>query len=199
MFSDGEKLKQLKIYYLFMRADGKSSLSEKRYLDDILTKSDLSDERIKEFRTFCGQVQETPESVIEEIDNVLGQKPSGTIVDFCCISGPFFRFRNIDRDKVMQAQTIWTLINLGYADNEYSEAEKQVVNHLVQRWEMDPALVDELNDTADTILALTQQKEWIRKTARPAADIDRMLQELDQNIKSIKANVEASISEANIA
>lgn len=198
MFSNSEKLKQLKIYYLFMRADGNSSLPEKRYLDDIIAQSDLPEEATKEFQAFCGQMvlaqsMEESKPITEEIDDILGEKHTYSFFPFGFFS------RSIDRDKVMQAQTIWTLINLGYADNEYSETEKQVVNHLVQRWEMDLALVDELNDTADTILALTQQKKWIRKTARPAADIDRMLQELDQNIESMKADVETSISEANIA
>lgn len=196
MVSDGEKLKQMKIYYLFMHADGESSLPEKHYLDDILAKSDLPTESAREFQAYCKQTAsvlsaETSKSVIEKIDGILGEKSTRP-------RGLSF-FETLDCDKILQAQTIWTLINLGYADSEYSEAEKRVVDHLVQRWSLDPVLVAEFNDTADTILALTLQKEWVRKTARPSADIDLMIQELDQNIASMLVNVEISISEADIA
>lgn len=194
MVSDSEKLKQLKIYYLFMHADGESSLPEKRYLDDILAKSELSEEFAQKFQDFCREMApalstKTPEAVIKKIDDILGEKRTGF----------FWFFKNLDSDKTLQAQTIWTLINLGYADSEYSEEEKQVVNHLIQRWDTDPILIAEFNDTADTILALTLQKEWVQKTSRPSADVDRMVQELDRSIASMLANVETSISEAEIA
>lgn len=191
--TEKEKLQQLEIYFLFMYADGESSPSEIKYLDDIIAKSNLSKESVQEFNDFCGQITRkmstgNSKTVIAEIDKLLGEKGSS------CYS-----FCSIDESKNMQAQTIWTLINLGCADSEYSEAEKQIVNHLVERWEMDPVLVDEFNDTADTILTLTLQKKWIQNTSKPYTVINSIIQELDRNIASMFDNVEMSISEANIA
>lgn len=188
-------LLQLKICFLFMHADGESSPSEMKYLNDILAKSNLSKESLQDFQTFCGQMtlkmsSGNPKTVISEIDRLLEEDDSDRV---------YSMFGLIDEIKAMQAQTIWTLINLGYADSEYSEQEKQVVNHLIERWEMDPLLVAEFNDTADTILALTLQKQWIQNTSKPYADINNIIQELDRNITSMFANVETSISEANIA
>lgn len=196
MFFETGKLQQLKILYLFMYADGESSLSETKYLNDILAKSNLSEESVQEFQTFCGQMTlklstGNSRTVIAEIDELLGEKKTSMWLSL--FSG------DIDRSKTMQAQTIWTLINLGYADSEYSEAERAVVSHLVERWEMDSVLVAELNDTAETILALTLQKEWIQSTSKPYADINSIIQELDRNIASMFDNVEMSISEADIA
>lgn len=188
-------LLQLKICFLFMHADGESSPSEMKYLNDILAKSNLSKESLQDFQAFCGQMtlkmsSGNPKTVISEIDRLLEEDDSDRV---------YSMFGLIDEIKAMQAQTIWTLINLGYADSEYSEQEKQVVNHLIERWEMDPLLVAEFNDTADTILALTLQKQWVQNTSKPYADIDNIIQELDRNITSMFANVETSISEANIA
>ena len=188
MFSETEKLQQLKICSLFMYADGESSPSEVKYLDDIIAKGNLPKAVIEDFYTFCGKISlklptGTAKAVISEIDELLRE------------IGPW----GINESKTMQAQTIWTLINLGYADSEYSEAEKTVVKHLVKRWEMDPALVAELNDTAETILALTLQKEWIQTTSKPYTVIHGIIQELERNLASMFANVEISISEADIA
>lgn len=195
MLLEAAKLQQLKICFLFMHADGESSPSETKYLNDILTKSNLSEESLQEFQAFCGQMMlkmstGNPKTVISEINELLGEKRSWWLP---------FMFNSIDGSKGMQAQTIWTLINLGYADNEYSEPEKQVVNHLIERWEMNPNLVAEFNDTADTILALTLQKQWAQNTSKPYTDINNIIQELDRNIASMFANVETSISEADIA
>lgn len=195
MFFEAGKLQQLKICFLFMHADGESSPSETKYLNDILSKSNLSEESLQEFQAFCGKMTlkmstGNQKTVISEIDELLGEKRSGWLP---------FMFGSIDDNKIMQAQTIWTLINLGYADSEYSESEKQVVDHLVERWKIDPVLFAELNDTADTILALTLQKKWIQTTSKPYAEINNTIQELDRNIASMFANMETSISEADIA
>lgn len=194
MFFEAGKLQQLKICFLFMHADGESSPSETKYLNNIVSKGNLSKESLQEFQAFCGQMTlkmstGNSKTVISEIDELLGEKRSGLLS---------FAFGSIDGSKTMQAQTIWTLINLGYADSEYSEPEKQVVDHLIKRWEMDQILVAEFNDTANTILALTLQKQWVQNTSKPYTDINNIIQELDRNIASMFANVETSISEADI-
>ena len=195
MFFEAGKLQQLKICFLFMHADGESSPSVTKYLNNIVSKGNLSKESLQEFQAFCGQMTlkmstGNSKTVISEIDELLGEKRSGLLS---------FAFGSIDGSKTMQAQTIWTLINLGYADSEYSEPEKQVVDHLIKRWEMDQILVAEFNDTANTILALTLQKQWVQNTSKPYTDINNIIQELDRNIASMFANVETSISEADIA
>lgn len=191
-FNESEKIEQLKICLLFMEADGESSRAEMKYLDDIASKMDLSDSGRQEFQAFCGRLLLNPlngdsSTVIQEIDRLLDQKASLG-----------FWLHTINSSKTLQAQTIWTLINLGYADNEYSKAEKEVVKHLVERWEMDPTLISELTDTADTILALTKQKEWVQNAAKPYKEVSAIVEEIDQNIASMFANVETTIEEAEI-
>ena len=107
-------------------------------------------------------------------------------------------YEYLDDDKAAQAQTIWTLINLGYADSDYSEAEKRIVKYLTEKWEVDPVLVAELDDTADALLALSRQKEWIQTTSKSRSDKNKFIEELDRSIAAMYANVEVSISEANI-
>lgn len=196
MLKKSEKLKQLKIYYLFIHADGESSPKEMQYLNDIIENEDLSEKTIEKFQAFCGQMMFTRSSknsdtVIAEIDDLLGENQSEFIYEN--------KYKYIDTNKTAQAQTIWTLINLGYADSEYSEPEKKVVNHLIERWNMDPVLVSELNDTADTILALSQHKMWVQTTAKSQREIQSVIHEMDRNIASMFENVETTISEAGIA
>jgi len=194
MSFESEKVKQLKIYFLFIHADGEASPTEMKLLNEIVEKENLSESDLQAFQAFCGQMMLKPPSgnastALAEIDRVLGQKHSAWVT----------LASSIDQSKTMQAKTIWSLINLGYADSEYSETEKRIVSHLIDRWEMDPILVAELNDTANTILALTLQKEWVKTTSKPYEKTNSMIQELDRNIASMFANVEISIAEAGIA
>lgn len=187
--SNSEVLKQLKIYCLFMHADGTPSPSEAQYLKDITEKMSLSSQTMQKFQAFYGEMSlnllvKTPEMATAQIAEVLGEERTNF---------------GLDGNKTMQTQTIWTLINLGYADSEYSEVEKSIVSYLIKRWEMDPVLVAELNDTADCILALTKQKEWVQTTSRPYAAINGIIKELDRNIATMFANIETTISEADIA
>ena len=186
MFVERTELQQLKIYYLFMHADGSPSMTEANYLSDILTKSNLPEEAKKDFYAFCGQKSlmlstATFETVIAEMDALLGEKTSSCFL---------FPLSTLDHNKNL---------HLGYADGDYSDAEKQFISHLVERWKMDPTLVAEFTDTASTILALTMQKEWIQNTSKPYLTIHSIVQELDRSISSMAANIEISISEADIA
>lgn len=191
-----EKLKQLKIYFFFMYVDGKISPAETRCLNEILTKSDLSKKSLQEFQNFCSQKAYemsigNPKIIIPEIDKILRKKSSDPFV-----SKDKYSYRL--SSEVMEAQTIWTLINLGYADSEYSESEKQITDHLIRLWKINPDLVAEFNDTADAIFACTLQKQWIQNTTRPYTEINNIVQELDRNITTMLVNVEMSISEVNV-
>ncbi len=182
---ESAELKQMKICFLFMCVDGEISTAETSYIDDIISKEDLSESDIEEFQDFCKEMKpkvpfSKPKKAIDKIDKVLEEYTPDRI------------------DETMKAQTIWTLINLGYADGEYCKAEKKVVKHLVKRWEIDPVLVTEFNDTAETILALTKHKEWLQTTCRPYKGIEKTIYEIDRNIKSMFGNIEISISEAYI-
>ncbi len=200
---EADKLQLPKICFLFMCADGVISPAETKYLDNIIEKEELSETGIQEFRDFCERMTsklltKNLTTVFVEIDNVLGQNEYGynsLSKNLSLLSGDS---NNIDRNKIKQMQTIWTLINLGYADGEYCNAEKEVVNYLVDKWKMNPLLVAELNDTAETILSLTKHKEWLQTTSRPYKGIEESIYEIDRNIKSMFDNVELSISEADI-
>ncbi len=192
MDSEAVNLQQLKIYFLFTRADGNSALPETTYLNDIAQKMELSQSAMEEFRAFKKQKGWVSKKLdaINEIDALLGERKQGF----------FNMFRSsLDSSKSLQARIVWTLLNLGYSDREYSAAEERVVQHLIERWEMDPLMVAELNDTVQTLLALNLQKEWLRTTGKQQDEIARITEELDRNIASMYSNVETAISEADVA
>ena len=185
-------MQQIKICYLFLHADGSMSATEKAHFNEILSKKNLLGSEMEEFNSFRSEVSQklstgSAQAVISEVEKVLGEKGGLSL-----FSG------TLDRHKTKQAETIWTLINLGYADDEYSQEEKKVVDYLVGRWGMDPNLIAELNDTDDTILALTIQKNWVQTTSKTQEEIDKITREIERDISTLFSNVEITISEADI-
>lgn len=95
-------------------------------------------------------------------------------------------------------RAIWTMISLGYADTKYSENEKRIVNHLVKKWEIDSAIVSVMIDTAETMLALENKKLWAESTSMSYNDVNRIIADVDADIKRLYHTVEVTISEADI-
>lgn len=190
-FGTSNKLRQLKIYYLFLHADGSISADEMHYLNEIISQMNLSAPCRQEYMAFCDCLQKQyaqidTKTAIKEIEKLVNQNSS--LIPFC-------DFRS---DKKIHAQTIWTLINLGYVDTVLSNAEIDIITYLVKHWKVDATLVHELYDIAETILTLENQKEWLQTTSKTCEEIRSAIEEIDRNIDSLTAAVKMSILEADI-
>lgn len=198
MFFSDKKV-QLKIYYLFMLADGKCSSNEEEMFCSICKSMDIGDDHKMEIINFCENAvhissNDNSAQVIREIAKLLAEDNS----DFFGFTS-IYPINSINKDKCRQVETIWNLLNLAYADTGYSEAEKKVVSFLAEYWEIDPLTLSDLNDTADTILALTRQKDWLKTTSKPYDVITANLKEIDEAIARMAKNVKLLIAESNIA
>ena len=193
MFSSGIKEIQLKIYYFFMLADGECTPDELSKFESICeamgVDADVKIETIK----FCKDSihcdrHDNSIQIIQEVTKILDAD-----------MGPLESFRSINRSKKAQAEVVWNLVNLGYADVEYSEPEKRIVKFLSTYWKMDNAVISDINDTAETILALTKQKKWVKTTNKSYDEITIHIEEIDKEIVHMANNMEILISEADIA
>lgn len=175
---------QFKIYALFLMADGQWRRGEQDCLNTICKEMELDESVKREIITYCRGLGITKgdnsDEVIQEIDKAL--------------SGAFMS--GFSYDSCLQVETVWTMINLGYAEQEYSESEKRVVRHLIEKWEIKPEIVLELADTAETILLLTKHADWLKTIGLPYDETKKRLETVEQQIKLMFDNIQATISEA---
>ena len=206
---------QMKLYYLFMLADGECTDNELKLLDKIVEPMELKKKEREAIRKFAENIfltgssddscstdddyytanndystynEDYSELVIKHIKELLSEK--GYAKKF---------YRSQCGDKVEEARMLSTLINLGYADVSYSKPEKKVVAFLKKYWEADDAMIQAMIDTADTLLIMTKQKEWLQTTDQQYCVIRDSIQEVDDNINRLFNNIEVLISEAEIA
>lgn len=177
---------QFKMYALFLLADGQWRQEEEKLLNTISKEMNLDADIKKETITYCQSLGITTgdhsDMVIQEIDRTLS------------VGGPFF---TLHHNTCVQAETIWTLINLGYADQDYSAAEKKVVQHLIDKWGIKQEMISEFIDTAETILLLTKQIEWLKSVGLPYEETKKRLETVEQQIQLMFDNIQATISEAD--
>lgn len=171
-----------KLYYLFMMADGEVAYSEEKIFNQICKELEIESETKEKIIENCkDKVKESKDlfSVIvrEKIDEEAGSNWFGL------------------RDASSLARIIWNLIDLGYADSTYSDEEKKIVNYLVNKWSVDEEILQEFVDTADTMLALSKQKEWLLSVFPKGLERDKKEKQMDEQIKEMLEDVKLTISE----
>lgn len=188
-FEKFSKEMKLIIIYLFMNSDGECSVGELNRFDEICNSLNITEEKKQNVIGYCERLhlknEDNSYTVIQEIDTIWKEE-----------FGENAYYSN--RVKRSQAFVLWTLINLAYADNDYSDPEKKVISHLIDLWKIESKYVQEMNDTANTILALTNQIEWAKKTNRSFDYVNTLIQEYNNNIEFLFDNINISISETNI-
>lgn len=186
----GKQKRQLTMFYLFANADGKCSKEEENRLSSIAESFDTTPEELREIKDevsrVCNGGSDIPAKVIDAFDSY---ENKGTYLLSYWTSNLY------GEDRLF---TIWTMISLGYADTEYSENEKRIVKHLVEKWEIDSAIVSVMIDTAETMLALEAKKTWAKSSSMSCDEVNKIIADADADIKRLYHTVEVTISEADI-
>lgn len=174
-----------KICSLFLLADGQWKQEEIDFLNIIANELEIGNSSKQDIMSYCRELKITKgdysSKIIKEIDCELNNQ---------IIS-------SFEYNPHLQTKTIWTLINLGYADQEYSESEKKVIQHLIKKWKVNPIIISELTDTAETILMLTKKAEWLKTIGLSYDDTTKQLKRVEQQIQLMFENIDATISEAD--
>lgn len=78
------------------------------------------------------------------------------------------------------ARIVWNLVNHGYADSTFSKEEQNIVSYFAAKWTLAKDVFQEFIDTADTMLALTKQKEWIVSTFSKGINFGRINSQMEK-------------------
>lgn len=170
------------LYYLYMMSDGEVSFNEAMIFNAICKELEIDNATKDRLIAKCEKLAEggkDPFRVIlrERIDAKAEQDWIGR------------------KDESSLARIIWNLVNLGYADSFFSDEEKKIVNHCKARWSIDPEVYQELIDTADTMLALAKQKEWIAATFSESSTREEKEKSIDAEIMGLLDDVKLLLEE----
>lgn len=170
------------LYYLYMMADGEVSYSEEKIFDTICKELNIDNDAKTSVVEKCKGLADATSDVFSLL---IGEK-----IDEQARRG-WCGFKDLSS----LARIIWNLVNLGYADSFYSTEEKKITEYLVDKWSVNIEVYQEFVDTAETMLALTKQKEWIVSTFSHGNKRDEKEKKIDTEIEKLLADVKLSIEE----
>ncbi|MDE6214470.1 MAG: TerB family tellurite resistance protein [Lachnospiraceae bacterium] len=181
MFEESKDV-EASLYYLYMMADGEVSNNEKRMFSKICKELAIDNDAKELIIEKCKNLVDKNPDILslivkEEIDEKSGQDRFGL------------------RDLSRGGRIVWNLVNLGYADAVYSEEERKIVRHLVDKWKVDAEIYQEFVDAADTMLVLTKKKEWVLSTFSNGGERDKKLKEIDIAMERLLSDINLTIEE----
>lgn len=174
---------EAKLYYLYMLADGEVSDEEEKLFNEICKKLKVEENEKMSIIEVCKSMSQKGDNTLDIITN------AG--IDISASKSIF----NTLRSKADLTRVIWNLINLGYADSVYCEAEKQIVNYLVNEWSVDMEIYNEFINTSEVILALTKQKEWLKSVNISEVEKHEKEKNINDNIAQLMNDIKITISE----
>ena len=174
------RIEEAMLYCLYMMSDGEITYSEEKLFNKICGELGMTTDDKIEAVSSCNEIADDPESVKSF---VRGDR-FGELIEWKIDTG----------NASNTARIIWNLINLGYADKQYSEEEKYIVSYLIKRWKVDEVIYREMVDTAETILSLEEQKEWLLKTFS-SSERDKREKTIDIAIKKLFEDMKITIEE----
>lgn len=174
------------LYGLFIMADGNISYEEEKMLIQIChgMGSSINEANINNLRTLSKRNTNIYQEIVKANLAYSIEHPYA--------DGTFDFFR---KSKSSLARIVWNLINLGYADSTFSVKEKEIVDYLVKKWEISPVIYQEFIDVAETMLALSEQKDWIKTLSISKYSKDQMEKRVDNQIKQLLNDVTITLEE----
>lgn len=170
------------LYYLFMMSDGEVSSSEEWIFGEICRELKIEQSNKDKIIDECKKLETESTKIYdciirEKIDEKVQQDWLGT------------------KDPSSLARIIWNLVNLGYADKNYSDNEREIVDFLIARWNINKEIYQEMVDTADTILDLIKQKKWICSTIQNNYERNFKSERIDVEIEKMISDIKLSCEE----
>ena len=102
-------------------------------------------------------------------------------------------------NKLEITNIIWTLINLAYADGNFSDDENAVIDDIVKQYGIKEDIVEELKDCAKTLICLESKSEWIETTNKPYKEVKIVKDEIEKDEALVATMVANIVNNSRIA
>ena len=182
MEEEGQLLKldkiHLKIAYLYMAADGKIESQELAYFNEIGKCYKRFEEEKDSIIKYCDEVLNSGYSAFKAIKKIInGQelklKNTNAITTDISLFHDFNYFNALQSKE--NATLLWVLTNLGYADGDYSQPEREIVSLIAKKCNYPDDLLLEFEDIAKTFEVLKKHKEELDEQKKPYSYIKKIL------------------------
>lgn len=183
----GDDKRQIKLYYYFLRADGKVSDAEREWLERFAHENDIDMNDVNE--------------LIRECENELKDIDEDDIISKMAIIARLLS-ENISGINSYIGKVIWNLVDYGGCDGEFSDEESVIISFLTDFLGIKEDKFDKLCELHSKAQALEESKDALKKDRSKSYDeITVALQETDKKIavcQNIVSGIIEKISETQV-
>ena len=181
-----------KIYYLLMMVDGECTKKEMQKFTAICKSCRISENDQKAAIVYCeGNVSDDCVQRIvtlnAELKNVTDSLQNDALIKFCDFP---------DDLQPLYLSILWNLIDLGYADGNFSREEQAVVETLAEAWKAPKDTLAELYDIAETVQLLCRKLAFLQQANLPEEDYLEVKKKLDHEITSQYKSIRSLLNES---
>lgn len=181
-----EKKSALKIIFYFMAIDGKISDDEKARWDEIGT--ELLEEEYQSAK------EEISAECLSIIDNIDSEDEAYDVI----LEAVDASIKNkVEKDGINPRLLIWDLFAITYADNDHSESENRLINHVARILQVDKPIVAEMKQLVYTINKVEQELATMEESMEPYKLVRPIVVEMENRLKVlIQAGKELILDES---
>lgn len=92
------------------------------------------------------------------------------------------------------AKFLWTLINMGFIDKDYSDNERKLVDSYCEIAKIDKAIARQMEDITRSISVMLEQKDFVDNSTLKVSKAKIMCEELDKSETILKKQISELIT-----
>jgi len=181
-----EKKNAMKAFYYLMAVDGEVSGIELDKFDEIGREidneffDDYKESIVKECRTQIATASGADDyyDVIQEgLDEAL--------------------LRNVEKQNqgITVRLLVWNMLAIAISNDDYSEVERRIINHVVRTMSMDKSVFLEMEQLIKTASSVEKESAWIKASGKTYAEVRPIVEELEKRQKVIIESAKALIED----
>ena len=174
----------LTLFYLLMAADHQIEESE------ILQFCEIGRELDTQFEVYQEELLLELKNLTKEFDE---DEYFEDIRD--CVKDTIEGSFNVRGATIPAKLFLWDLQVISFSDNNRTEEEDDLIRYIAKHLKVDKSVVSEMEETVRTLIAMEQEKDWLKSTNRPYEAVEAELNGLSNRSNAILQGVHMLINE----
>lgn len=193
-------LKEAKENKLKNLVSSKTALKIVYYL--IISDGQINDDEKEQFNAIGQSMIDHFENVQSDItrkgDDILshtGEKAYSDLVYEAVILDLEYDHIESPEQSIKARQLLWNLIVVSYSDGLHSDTEQRIIDAIMRKWDISDAVLQEMLEAMETLLAIQGEKKRFSASQRPYAEVQIQVKELENREAIIMQSIHQLIAD----
>jgi len=171
-----ERKNAMKVFYYLMAVDGEVSSDKMERFDEI--GCEIDGEAFSEYK----------DSIIDEckshINTAAGDEDFYDVIQEG-LDEVLYCENDSDSQGVTDRLLVWNMLVIAFVNDEYSDIERRIINHVVRVAKMDKSVFLEMEQLIKTVASIKRENEWIQASDKTYAEVRPIVEELEKRQRVI--------------